>query len=147
MAVAAPRGRALQPLDAWLWRRGIRHGAVRVLLRNELLASGASLCAGSVLFPVSPWLLCFGAGLACMTWIFWSWARFFARAPLAGGTAPVLLGALARWAVRLALMAVGLALALKAGASPLALAAGVGVGVALGLVSYACAARRCPPRG
>ena len=127
-------------LDAWLWRRGIREPAIRALLCRVAAAALLALAAGAALLAVTAWLLWFGAGLAAMAWIFWSWARFFSRP--GGGVRPgALMGALARWALRMLIFALALYGALRIGAAPLALAAGVAAGVAVGLVSYAASER------
>lgn len=138
---ASPLSGLRDALEAWLWRRGIREPAIRALLCNEAGATVLALAAGAVLLSVTPWILWFGAGLACMTWIFWSWARFFSP-PGGGARAGVLAGALVRWVLRLIVFALALWLALRIGASLLALAAGVAAGVAVGLVSYARGARK-----
>ena len=65
------------PLDGFLWHRNIDHPVIRPLLRNEIIAGGACILAGAILFVVFPWLFWFGCGLCCMVWIFWSWAKFF----------------------------------------------------------------------
>lgn len=130
----------LAPLDAWLWRRGIRHPAVRALLRHEAAAAVLALAAGGALAAATPWFLWFGAGVACMAWIFWSWARFFLRGPVAFRPG-ALAGALLRWALRMLVFALALYGALRVGASATALAAGVAAGLAVGLVSYAASSR------
>ena len=128
-------------LDAWLWRRGIREPAIRALLRRVAAGALLALAAGVVLLAVTPLLLWFGVGFLAMTWIFWSWARFFSRP--GGGLGPgALMGALVRWAFRMLVFALGLYGALRAGASPMALAAGVACGLGVGLVSYAGATRK-----
>lgn len=131
----------LAPLDAWLWRRGFRHPAIRALLRHEAAAAVLALLAGGALAAATPWFLLFGAGVACMAWIFWSWARFFVRG--GGRVFPpgALVGALARWALRMLVFALALYGALRVGASATALAAGVAAGLAVGLASYAASSR------
>ena len=56
-------------LDAWLWRRGIDHPAIRVLLRNEILLAVFCLLAGGLAFTATPWFLWFGVGLTIMALI------------------------------------------------------------------------------
>ena len=128
-------------LDAWLWRRGIRQAAIRALLCHEAAAALLALVAGAVLIAATPLVLWFGAGLAGMAWIFWSWARFFSRQPGGGVRPGALAGALVRWFLRMLIFALALYWALRAGASAMALAAGVAAGVAVGFVSYAVSAR------
>ena len=127
-------------LDAWLWRRGIRQPAIRALLCHEAAAALLALVAGVVLMAATPLILWFGAGLAGMAWIFWSWARFFSRP--GGGVQPgALMGALVLWVLRMLIFALALYWALRVGASAMALAAGVAAGVAVGFASYAVSAR------
>lgn len=71
--------RMFHSIDAWLWRRGIDHPAVRALLRNEILLTALALLGGGLLFAVTPWVFWFGVGLAVMAWTFWCLARFFLR--------------------------------------------------------------------
>lgn len=58
----------MHSLDAWLWRRGIDHPAVRVLLRNEILLTVLFLAGGVLFFAATPWFFWFGMGLGIMTW-------------------------------------------------------------------------------
>ena len=126
-------------VDAWLWRQGIREPLIRSLLWREFALAGLTLAAGAVLAAFSAWLLWFGVGLGVMSWIFWSWARFFSR--MAGGIQQgALMGALLRWLARLLVLALALYGALNVGASALALAAGVACGVGAALASYAAGA-------
>lgn len=131
----------LAALDAWLWRRGIREPAIRLLLCRVAAAAALALAAGAALLAVTAWLLWFGLGLAAMTWIFWGWARFFSR-PGGGAQPGALVGALVRWAARMLVFALALYWALRGGASPVALAAGVAAGLGTGLVSYAASTRK-----
>lgn len=131
----------LAPLDAWLWRRGIRHPGIRALLRHEAAAAALALLAGGMLLAATSWFLWFGAGLACMAWIFWSWARFFLRGAGRAFQPGALAGALLGWAARMLVFALAFYGALRVGASATALAAGVAAGVAVGLVSYAVGSR------
>ena len=44
-------------IDAWLWRRGIDHPAVRALLRNEILLTALALLGGrgkTVILEIDP---------------------------------------------------------------------------------------------
>lgn len=138
---SSPLGAPLALLDAWFWRRGIRHPLIRALLCHETAAAFLALLAGGALMAATPWLLWFGAGLACMAWIFWSWARFFSCVPGGGVQPGALFGALLRWVGRMLVFALALFWALRAGASPMALAAGVAAGVAVGFASYAINSR------
>ncbi len=131
----------LAPLDAWLWRRGVRPPAIRALLCHEAAAAVLALLAGGALVAVTPWFLWFGAGVACMAWIFWSWARFFLRGPGAAFPPGALAGALLRWALRMLVVALALYGSMRVGASATALAAGLAAGLVVGLVSYAASSR------
>lgn len=126
-----------EPLDGFLWQRDITHHLVRPLLRNEILAAGACILAGAACYAAFPWLFWFGAGLAGMSWIFWSWARFFLRADLAAYNAAFLRAVLLRFGLRLIVLALLLYGALAwASASAPAILAGMIAGAFLGIISY-----------
>lgn len=92
-------------IDAWLWRRGIDHPAVRALLRNEILLTALALLGGGLLFAVTPWVFWFGVGLAVMAWTFWCLARFFLRRGLGDYSTAFLRIVIVRWLGRLAVVA------------------------------------------
>ena len=99
------------PLDGYLWHRNIYHHLAGPALRNQILASGACILAGAVCYAVIPALFWFGAGLLCMTWIFWSWARFFLNVNIAEYSAAFLRAILLRFGLRLIILALLLYLA------------------------------------
>ncbi len=128
-------------LDSWLWRRGIQHPVIRVLLRNELLAGALALLVGGMLFVVTPWIFWFGVGLALMTQVFWGLAHFFLRGRLTTYTTALLLAALLKATLRLLVTAGVLFVALVVcAAPPLAVIAGIAGSMALAVFSYALGA-------
>lgn len=135
--------RICEPLDGFLWRRDISHPIIRPLLRNEILAAASCLLGGAVLYAAFPWLFWFGAGLLCMAWIFWGWARFFSHSPLGEYSAAFLRSILFRFGGRLLALALGLYLALaQFRAPPGAILAGLGAGAFIAFASYAWAPGR-----
>ena len=132
----------IHSLDAWLWRRGIDHPAVRVMLRNEFLLTAFVLLAGALLFTVTPWVLWFGVGLAIMAWTFWGLARFFLRRGLGDYSTAFLRIVLVRWVGRLVLVGAVLYVSLIIYKAPVfALVGGMVAAGACALASYALAAR------
>lgn len=132
-------------LDAWLWRRGIRHLQILPLLRNLLLASALLLLAGGVLIILRLGWGLFWAGVGCalMTWIFWELARFFLRRSLGENGMALLPLLLVRWGLRLGIGAGVVYLVLVVGrASPVAFVAGLVLAEIIALTSYVRAARR-----
>lgn len=127
-----------QPLDGFLWHKDITHPIIRPLLRNEILAAGGSIIAGAALYASFPWLFWFGAGLLGMTWIFWSWARFFLRYPLNEYTSAFLRSVLLNFGGRFIILAILLYFALAICAAPAsAILAGFIAGAFVALISYA----------
>ena len=103
MAVTGKKS-MIHSLDAWLWRRGLDHPAVRVMVRNEILIAAAVLLAGVLTFTVLPWIFWFGVGLAIMAWTFWGLARFFLRRGLGDYSTAFLRIVIIRWLGRLVLV-------------------------------------------
>lgn len=131
-----------EPLDGYLWHKDITHHIVRAALRNEILACGAALLLGAVFYVVSPWIFWFGIGILCMTWIFWSWAKFFSRLPLGNYSAAFFRAVLLRFGARLIIIAFFLYFALALCSAPVsAILAGLAAGSILVLASYALALR------
>ncbi len=127
-----------EPLDGFLWRKTISHPVIRPVLRNQILASGAAILAGAACYAAFPWLFWFGAGLLCMTWIFWSWAKFFLRVNIGEYSAAFLRAILWRFTGRLVVAAMLLYMALAWGhASGPAILGGMTSGACLALASYA----------
>ena len=127
-----------RPLDGFLWHKDISHPIIRSALRNQILASGAFILGGAALYAAFPWLFWFGAGILCMTWIFWSWARFFIRFPIKEYNGAFLHAVLLRFGLRLVLLAFLLYLALAWCAAPAsAILAGLIAGACVALASYA----------
>lgn len=127
-----------EPLDGFLWHRDISHPIIRPLLRNQILAAASGLLAGAALYAVFPWFFWFACGMACMGWIFWSWARFFMRVPLNEYGSALLRAVFMHFGLRLLLFAVLLYVALAIFAAPAgAIVAGMIAAGALGLASYA----------
>lgn len=132
------REQICRPLDGLLWRQGINHSLIGPLLRNQILVSGSCLLAGGIAYVFWPGVFWFGAGMACMAWIFWSWARFFASAGLGQYNAAFLRAVLWSFGSRLVLMAVLLWLAMAfCGASAWAILAGVASGAVMLTASFA----------
>lgn len=126
-----------EPLDGYLWHRDIYNHLIRATLRNQILACGFLLLLGVALYAAFPWIFWFGAGMLCMTWIFWSWARFFLRANLAEYNAAFLKAILLRFFARLGLLAALLYLALAWAQAPAsAILAGLIAGAFIALLSY-----------
>jgi hypothetical protein len=132
----------IHSLDAWLWRRGIDHPAVRVMVRNEFLLTAFVLLAGALLFTVTPWVLWFGVGLAIMAWTFWGLARFFLRRGLGDYSTAFLRIVLVRWLGRLIVVGGILYISLIECHAPVfALVGGMVSGGFFALASFALAAR------
>lgn len=126
-----------EPLDGYLWHRDITHHLIRPILRNQILASGAFLLAGAMLYAAFPWLFWFGSGLLAMTWIFWSWAKFFLKADLDAYSAAFLRAILLRFTLRLIIFAILLYGALAWAQAPGgAIVAGITAGAFLALASF-----------
>ena len=132
----------IHSLDAWLWRRGIDHPAIRVLLRNEILLAVVSLVAGGLAFTVTPWFFWFGVGLTIMAWTFWGLARFFLRRGLGDYSTAFLRIVLVRWLGRLIVVGGILYISLIECHAPVfALVGGMVSGGFFALASFALAAR------
>ncbi len=126
-----------EPLDGYLWHRNIYHHLVRPTLRNQILASGAFIIAGAACYAAFPALFWFGTGLVCMTWIFWSWARFFLNNNIGEFSATFLRAIILRFCLRLIILAVLLYLALAWCNAPApAILAGMIFGGILAIASY-----------
>ncbi len=125
------------PLDGFLWHKDISHPVIRPVLRNQILGSGFCLLAGVAVYVVFPWLFWFGAGCACMTWIFWNWARFFLSQPVQD-FGSMFLRSISRFGLRYLLLAVALYFSLTLfHALVSALLAGLAAGAALALITCA----------
>lgn len=129
-------------LDAWLWRHGIDHPSLRVVIRNEILFAALILCAGMLLYAVTVWLFWFGLGAACMAWTLWSLSRFFLRHPLGTYSSALLRVVIVRWLGRLIVLGLLFYVALAHGKAPaLALAGGIAASGLCAIASYAQAQR------
>lgn len=125
------------PLDGFLWHRNISHPVIRPVLRNQILATCAAILAGTALWAAFPWLFWFGAGLAIMTWIMWSWARFFGSVQLSEYSAAFLRAVLLQFGLRfLILAALFLFIFAVLHASIIALTAGLVAGGLLALTGF-----------
>ena len=132
----------IHSLDAWLWRRGIDHPAIRVLLRNEILLAACSLLIGGLAFTATPWFFWFGVGLTIMAWTFWGLARFFLRKGLGDYSTAFLRIVLVRWMGRLVIIGALLYVSLIVYQAPVfAIVGGMAAAGACALASYALAAR------
>ena len=141
MAVTGKKS-MIHSLDAWLWRRGLDHPAVRVMVRNELLLAAAFLLVGALSFTVMPWIFWFGVGLGIMAWTFWGLARFFLRRGLGDYSTAFLRIVIIRWFGRLAVVGGILYISLITYQAPaFALVGGMLAGGMCALVSFALAAR------
>lgn len=126
-----------QPLDGLLWKKGISHGVIRPLLRNQILLAGALILLGGIIFIVWSWLFWAGCGFAVMTWILYSWAAFFLRADIGSYNAAFLRIVILRFGIRLLLLAVLLYIALRFFSAPAgAILVGLVTGTILGLVNF-----------
>lgn len=65
------------PLDGLLWKKGINHGVIRPMLRNQILIGGALILLGGLCYIIWPWLFWAACGFIFMSFIFLSWSRFF----------------------------------------------------------------------
>lgn len=127
-----------EPLDGFLWHRDISHPIIRPLLRNEILAAGLAILLGAALYAVFPWFFWFACGLVCMTWIFWSWTRFFTRVPLDNFGLVLFKAVFAHFGLRLIVFSLLLYVALAIFNAPAdAIIAGMLAAGALGLGTYA----------
>ena len=125
-------------LDRWLWRRGMGHPVIMPVVRNEMLAAFAAVGAGAALYALTPWILWFGVGLSVMALTFFSLAQFFLRRELGAYSTALFLSVLARWGVRLLLIACVLYVALVVCGAPVsAILAGLVTASILALVTYA----------
>ena len=132
----------MHSLDAWLWRRGVRHPVIRPLVRNEVLLTALSLLCGGIVFSITPWFLWFGVGLGIMALTFWSLARFFLRTGLGEYSAAFLRVVLLRWGGRLLLFAGLLYLALAVWQAPVtAILGGLTAGAVTALLTFAVVSR------
>jgi hypothetical protein len=132
----------IHSLDAWLWRRGIDHPAIRVLLRNEILLTAVFLAGGGLAFAVTAWFFWFGVGLAIMAWTFWGLSRFFLRRGLGDYSTAFLRIVIVRWVGRLAIIGALLYWALIVCKAPVfALVGGMAAAGACALASFALATR------
>ena len=132
----------IHSLDAWLWRRGIDHPAIRVLLRNEILFAACSLLIGGLAFAATPWFFWFGVGLTIMARTFWGLARFFLRKGLGDYSTAFLRIVLVRWMGRLVIIGALLYVSLIVYQAPVfAIVGGMAAAGACALASYALAAR------
>lgn len=126
-----------EPLDGYLWHRHITHHLIRPVLRNQILISGAALLFGAVVYAAYPWLFWCGAGMICMTWIFWSWARFFLKIDLGQYSPAFLRAILLGFGLRLIIIAILLYMALAwAHASAQAILIGMVAGAFLAILNY-----------
>lgn len=126
-----------EPLDGYLWHRNIPDHLIRLTLRNQILACGFLLLCGVALYEAFPWLFWFGSGILCLTWIFWSWARFFVSINIGEYSAAFLRAILLRFFGRLILLALLLYLAMAwADAQATAILAGLIAGAFIALASY-----------
>ena len=126
-------------LDGWLKRRGIGHPLILPVVRNQILLTLCIFFVGSAAAMVeSMWGIWMGAGFAAMTFVVFSWARFFLKAPLGAYSTAFLRAVLFRFLLRLAILAFGLFAAVVWGkAPPLALLAGVAAGTFAPLLTLA----------
>ena len=132
----------IHSLDAWLWRRGIDHPAIRVLLRNEILLAASGLLVGGLAFTATPWFFWFGVGLTIMAWTFWGLARFFLRKGLGDYSTAFLRIVLVRWMGRMVVIGALLYVSLIVYQAPVfAIVGGMAAAGACALASYALAAR------
>lgn len=132
----------IHSLDAWLWRRGIGHPAIRALLRNEILLAAVFLLGGGLAFIATTWIFWFGTGLAIMAWTFWGLARFFLRQGIGDYSTAFLRLVLVRWVGRLVIIGVLLYVALVICKAPVfAIVGGMAAAGACALASYALALR------
>lgn len=135
--------RICEPLDGFLWKNNISHPVIRSVLRNEILAGGFFILAGAAIYIIIPWLFWFGSGLICMTWIFWSWARFFLKFPISAYSRAFLGAVIFRFGFRLIILAILLYIALAVCKAPgFAIVTGLIWGAALAIVTYAYALQK-----
>lgn len=130
--------RVCQPLDGFLWHRDISHPIIRPVIRNQIMGAGFFLLLGAALYAILPWLFWFGAGMACVTWIFWSQARFFSRLPSFQYNAVFMRGVILRFGLRLGIIAIALFFAMTVFHAVVgAIIGGLIAGSVLALASYA----------
>ncbi|MBQ9452336.1 MAG: hypothetical protein IJU65_03460 [Desulfovibrio sp.] len=124
-------------LDAWLWKQGIHHPAIRVVLRNEILFAAVFLLTGALLYAITAWVFWFGVGVSFMVWTFWGLARFFLRHSLGIYSSAFLRIVIVRWLVRFVIMGALLYVALAICKAPVfAIAGGLLAGGMCALLSY-----------
>jgi hypothetical protein len=129
-------------LDACLWRRGVQHPQIRLVVRNVIVAALAGLLAGAACFYWTPAVFWFGVGLALLAQVFWGLAHFFLRTNLLEYTTALLMVALLRATGRLLLTGVVLYVALVWCRAPVwALLGGLVANTAVALGSYGLAGR------
>lgn len=129
-------------LDAWLERRGIKHPLIMPVIRNQILILLCAIFAGSAAGGETLWGIWFSVGFGLMTYILFSWARFFLRNPFGNFGMMVMRAVLLHFFLRLVLLAVALYAALVWGhAQPLPLLTGIAAGTMAPLLTVAWA--RC----
>lgn len=132
-----------QPLDGFLWHKNIEHPIVRPVLRDEIMSAGLCVLLGVALYKAFSWLFWFGGGMACMAWLFWSWARFFSRSPDYECNAVFMRAIILRFGLRLGIIALLLFLAMAVFHAVVgAIVGGLIVGSVIALASYAANASR-----
>lgn len=125
-------------LDRWLEERGITHPVILPVIRNQILLTLCIFFVGSAAGPESLWGMWFGAGFTVMTYILYSWAHFFLKAPLGNYSVAFLRAVLFHFLLRLVVLAFGLFAAVVWGkAPPVALLAGVAAGTFSPLLTLA----------
>ncbi|MBO4300657.1 MAG: hypothetical protein J5861_03545 [Desulfovibrio sp.] len=132
----------IHSLDAWLWRQGIDHPVIRLVLRNEMLFSTLFLVTGVALFAFTSWIFWFGAGAFLLVWTLWALARFFLHRELGDFSSAFLRVVIVRWLARFLIMGVLLYVAIVIFHAPaMALAGGLAAAGLCAVGSYAQAAR------
>lgn len=125
-------------LDDLIRRRGITNHFIIAVLRNQVLFLLVILLGASAFAAETMWGVWMAAGFAVMTYILYSWARFFSRSPLQNYSTAFLRAVLFHFLLRLVVLAAALYACLVMGhADPLALLTGVATGTLPPILTWA----------
>lgn len=125
-------------LDDFLRRRGITHPVIVPILRNQILILLALFFIATAFAAESLTGIWFCSGFAVMTYILYSWAKFFSLSRLDDFGSTFFRAVILRFTLRLFVLAAGIyALLIVAKANPMLFLAGVVVGTFAPLLTWA----------
>lgn len=125
-------------LDDFLRRHGITHPVIVPILRNQILILLALFFIATAFATESLTGIWFCSGFAVMTYILYSWAKFFSLSRLDDFGSTFFRAVILRFTLRLFVLAAGIyALLIVAKANPMLFLAGVVVGTFAPLLTWA----------